>query len=872
MFFKSLPLLIVLTAWPALADGPKSVDGETLRKQAAAELKKKDADGDGALTLEEFLAHAPDTDRLDRTRRFLLFDFDGDRMLNADEFYTSSVPIDDRGDVPDPILQAEQAALAKWELIFTAADRDGDGALSRDEWPAKRMAAEIPDLADVTFSLWDHDGDHKIDRADSRRLFQVAYGLTQFDGRPLRTAAGRVFSWYYFRNLDGDGNDVVSRDEFVSRHHAGKQNAAIFATLDANADGQLTDRETWSLLWHDTITQFLNYDRDRDGYLSPDEMEAIGWGVAIARQCVSAFDDDHDGGLSFREFRQTTFANQASAWSLRQDKDQDGRLSWAEFYTERSPLLIAQSRFMFDHFDRNHDGFLSAWEFTIEGDRFQRKILAFVEPLDRCLPLEVEFAQHVCDLTDEQTDALERAGWFAIERLTGKIAGAMRKSTTRVAVDGGVRLAQIQRVPHLLVRRELVHALQPGSADGIVPLAPPPSPDIWKKLDAECAAAMKRQRLAAIGAHVALLDEALLLTDRQRKDLRNSLANDTSDAWWNAARPRVILDHAFEALLTSLGGLALSDVVVPEADLTKCLTSAQLATFKELQQARPQEVLVVQQAAPRQVVPEVKAPAAPGNKVGVLAPRVAPAGAGMLAGQVALARVIKRVVGRRLPAEDQERCFAGYVQRRLDDIDTACGLSATQREKLSLAAKLDVARWRDRPALPSGEKLAEGEELVVRQAMILGGLPRVTWTIFNDSRSHFQKTLHSQLLADQQQKLLAADRARMDFRRQALVEAMVISFETAASLTAEQCDSLFTEFKAELPDLNPATTDWPLDGLLRILQAPSERLRAIVHETQWERFERQRGMIAEALRQYELRKSGEASVGNGLPSGPRGVP
>lgn len=865
MFFKYLPFIIVLAAWPALADGPKTADGETLRKQAAAELKKKDADGDGALTLEEFLAHTPDTERMDRTRRFLLFDFDGNHKLDGDEFYTSSVPIDARGDVPDPILQAEQAALAKWELIFTTADRDGDGALSRDEWPAKRMAAEIPALADVTFSLWDHDGDHKIDRADSRWLFQVAYGLTQFDGRPLRTATGRVFSWYYYRNLDSDGNGVLSRDEFVSRHHSGRQNAAIFATLDANADGQLTDRETWSLLWHDTITEFLNYDSDRDGSLSPDEMQAIGWGTAIARQCVPAFDDDEDGRLSFREFRQTTFANQASAWSSRRDVDQDGRLSWAEFYTERSPLLIAQSRFMFDHFDRNHDGFLSAREFTIEGDANQQQILAQVRPLERCLPLEVEFAQHVCDLTDEQTAALERAGWFAIERLTDQIADNLRRRNAgdrRLAAIAFV--ANILSAPRLTMRRELVRAMQPGSDGDIFPLVLQSPPDLWKKLDAEHTAAAKRRRQAAVSAHVALLDETLLFTDRQRQDLCRLLGEETNDAWWRPTNAGLMLNPAGEQLFATLAGGTLGAFAVPEAELAKRLTAEQFATLKELEQPWPQEMLLVRQAARRQAVPAAKAPAALGNKVGAPAQRAVPMAGGMFPAQ---ALVIQRVVGRRLPVEHQQRWYAGYVTRRLDDIDATCGLSATQREKLSLAAKLDVARWRDQRSQSAGEKLAAGEELIVQQVMTRGGQP-FSWAIFEDSDSFFRRSLRSQLLADQKQKLLAADRARADFRRQALVEALVTGFETAASLTADQCDALTAEFKAEAADLDPAAADWPLDCLRRVLQASDERLRAIVHEFQWERFETKRGIVAETLRQYELRQRGEASVGNALPGNP----
>ena len=83
---------------------------------------------------------------------------------------------------------------------------------------------------------------------------------------------------------------------------------------------------------------------------------------------VPVFDDDGDGKLSFHEFRLTNFANQASDWWQLKDLDNDGRIAWPEFYREKPPLLIAQSRFYFDRYDRNKDGFLSALEFTSEAD------------------------------------------------------------------------------------------------------------------------------------------------------------------------------------------------------------------------------------------------------------------------------------------------------------------------------------------------------------------------------------------------------------------------------------------------------------------------------------------------------------------------
>lgn len=353
------------------AADPMPVQNQALAERAAADFKRADADGDGQLTLAEFVAPRPETNRQDDQRRFLVFDFDASGTLNGEEFRQLSAPTDERGAIPDPMVEIEQAALAKWQAAFNAADKDGAGRLSKQQWPAGQIARELPALADVGFELWDRDHNGQVDQNEGRWLLEVAYGLTRPNGDPLRTTTGRVFSWKYFRMVDKDRDGLLSRDEFVAGHHQGKEkNALIFDALDADKDGSLTAEETWTLLWHDTLAQFFAYDRNGDGYLTTEELLAIApWGRSIAQRSARAFDDDADGRLSFREFRGTTFANEASDWvQLRNDADKDGPSSWPEFYLEKPPLLIAQSRWFFDRFDLDKDGFLSLAEFEFDVD------------------------------------------------------------------------------------------------------------------------------------------------------------------------------------------------------------------------------------------------------------------------------------------------------------------------------------------------------------------------------------------------------------------------------------------------------------------------------------------------------------------------
>lgn len=343
-------------------------DAEHFLRRAATAFKAADRDGDAQVTRDEFHASYQAGDREERMRRFDEFDVNDDGQLNRDEFPKLLSPTDDRVGVPDPMLELEEASLAKWQAAFAAADHDGDGALSSEEWPQEQIANEIQEVAGVDFRQWDKNRDGKVDAAEGKWLLAVAYGLAQLDGRPIRTDTGRVFSWYYFRAVDRDRDGRLSRDEFVTQFYEGpKKSAAIFAQLDADGDGLLTAEETRTLLWHDTLALFFIFDRNFDGFMTTDEFLRIGWGRQLALRSVRAFDVDGDGRLSYYEFRRTTFANQASDWArLRQDSDGDGRLSFAEFYIESPPLLIAQSRWFFDRFDANHDGHLSLGELEFD--------------------------------------------------------------------------------------------------------------------------------------------------------------------------------------------------------------------------------------------------------------------------------------------------------------------------------------------------------------------------------------------------------------------------------------------------------------------------------------------------------------------------
>ncbi|OYV93009.1 MAG: hypothetical protein B7Z73_04015, partial [Planctomycetia bacterium 21-64-5] len=369
--------------WDADEDERLSLDelarrGKGSKLSALNDFRRRDENDDRRLSLEELVARQPETVHAWLRQRFVTLDFDGTGDLDWEEFRTISSAPSERGAIPDPIAELQRQAVEKWREVFAAADADGDGALSREEWPAERLAAAAPEVAEVAFQLWDGDASGTVTPEEGDRLLEIAYGLRRPDGRPLRTSSGLVMSWYYVRALDGDHDGALSRDEFVPKYHQGEaKSAEMFAKLDADRDGRLDDDEMTSIFWPDTLGQFFGLDADRDARLTTEELLKIGYGIAVGWRTVRAFDDDGDGNLSFREFRGTTFTNPSSNWYiLRRDADNDGRLSWKEFYIESAPVLVAQCRYFFQRFDLDKDGYLSAneWDFTIDFNKLPAQV------------------------------------------------------------------------------------------------------------------------------------------------------------------------------------------------------------------------------------------------------------------------------------------------------------------------------------------------------------------------------------------------------------------------------------------------------------------------------------------------------------------
>jgi Ca2+-binding EF-hand superfamily protein len=331
------------------------------------EFSKRDANGDDALSVDEFVAS--DTDRtVSLTRDFRVFDANGDQLLQPDEFQAipSLGPEEERGPVADPIVELARARERRVTERFGEWDRDQSGGLSDGEFTAANPISLLPGLESSVFTDWDRDGDGAITAAEVGLVCDLAYGVSVPTGERVRSPTGRVLDLRMYRNLGPDAAWRVSRDAYIRAIGGAEPAERWFSALKALPDDRfsVTDFMT-SGHRTDPVSTFLGMDLDFDARLSPEEMRGIpqGWGPA-GKDWLPGFDDDGDGAYSLREFQFLPHVNLLATWHGIPDANHDGMLDPGEFRPVPGIELAGLAVEYFRRLDQDQSGTLSLREWS----------------------------------------------------------------------------------------------------------------------------------------------------------------------------------------------------------------------------------------------------------------------------------------------------------------------------------------------------------------------------------------------------------------------------------------------------------------------------------------------------------------------------
>ncbi|MGE7384585.1 EF-hand domain-containing protein [Streptomyces sp. NPDC004126] len=151
--------------------------------------------------------------RTNMNRMFDTIDVSGDGVISKADFEIMAQRVRGMSPSMDADLAAEidDAFDAWWEAIRVAADADGNGEVSREEFVAAienglENDADYGDTmvrhAELTFRAADEDGDGRLTPVEMERIYR-AFGLNE------------QFSEDVFARIDLDGDGYVSVDECV---------------------------------------------------------------------------------------------------------------------------------------------------------------------------------------------------------------------------------------------------------------------------------------------------------------------------------------------------------------------------------------------------------------------------------------------------------------------------------------------------------------------------------------------------------------------------------------------------------------------------------------------------------------------------------
>lgn len=344
-----------------------AVAGTASAQDREQTFQERDRNNDGVLTQGEYGGHPGN---------FRALDVNGDGVLNHDEFVRRHGRVDDRtSGFADPFTMMDRnrdgfLTIQEYtgaDVLFRRMDRNDDNRLSRAEFNNEEETRE--DLAlRRRFRTLDRNDDARLSRGEARMNsteFRTAdynrngyLSMLEFVTWTNRTATGLDD----FDTLDRNNDGAVSWGEWRSQ----QRDRASFDRLDRNDDRMVTRAEyrnqAVGYTGNDVLGQFRALDRNDDGLLTR-------WESGLGPDDFKRADDDNDGVLTLKEYRQVSEVGDQFTML---DRNNDGRISRWEWNGDRDD---------FDRMDRNDDGVLvrSEYDRRTSGGGFLGSILGRVE-------------------------------------------------------------------------------------------------------------------------------------------------------------------------------------------------------------------------------------------------------------------------------------------------------------------------------------------------------------------------------------------------------------------------------------------------------------------------------------------------------------